>query len=147
MDYQAHDADQDNKLDFDEFCALVREREVGDHTDEDLQERFKALDSDGSGKVDLNEYVIFALRDALSRSASRVIDLFRQWDEDESGSVDKKEFRHAVQSMGFDFLATNEEIDMVFDSLDADGSGSLEYKEINKQLRIGAGSALDPSLQ
>ena len=68
MDYQAHDADQDNKLDFDEFCALVREREAGDHTDEELQARFTALDSDGSGKVDLNEYVLYSIRDALARS-------------------------------------------------------------------------------
>eukprot|EP00966_Prymnesium_polylepis_P193760 4490929-Prymnesium_polylepis.1 len=78
MEYQTHDADQDNKLDFDEFCALVREREVGDHSDEALRQRFEALDRDGSGKVDLNEYVLWALRDALTRSSSRVIDLFRQ---------------------------------------------------------------------
>eukprot|EP00966_Prymnesium_polylepis_P193761 4490929-Prymnesium_polylepis.2 len=49
--------------------------------------------------------------------------------------------------MGFDFLATDAEIDMVFASLDIDGSGKLEYKELNKQLRIGAGSNLDPMLQ
>ena len=29
------------------------------------------------------------------------------------------------------------EIDMVFDLLDADGSGSVDYRELNKQLRIG----------
>ena len=36
-DYQAHDADGDHKLDFDEFCALVRDRESGDHTEEELR--------------------------------------------------------------------------------------------------------------
>ena len=34
----------------------------------------------------------------------------------------------------------------VFDALDVDGSGSIDYRELNKQLRIGAGSNLDPSL-
>ena len=79
------------------------------------------------------------MRDALARSSSRVIDLFRQWDEDASGAIDKDEFRRAVKLMGFDFLASDTEIDMVFNSLDVDSSGMLEYKELNKQLRIGAG--------
>ena len=30
--------------------------------------------------------------------------------------------------------------DAVFDSLDADGSGSLEYKELNAMLRKGSGA-------
>ena len=51
-DYDAHDVDQDNKLDFAEFCAMVRSREEGDHTDEELAQRFAELDEDGSGKVE-----------------------------------------------------------------------------------------------
>ena len=35
QDMEAHDVDQDNKLDFGEFCNLVREREVGDFTEEE----------------------------------------------------------------------------------------------------------------
>ena len=35
------------------------------------------------------------LRDALSKNAVRVIDLFRDWDDDQSGNVSKKEFRKA----------------------------------------------------
>ena len=35
------------------------------------------------------------LRDALSKAAVRVIDLFRDWDDDQSGTVSKKEFRKA----------------------------------------------------
>ena len=58
----------------------VRTREVGgeDISEEELRERFERLDSDGSGKVDAQEYIKFSLNDALSRSATRVVDLFRQ---------------------------------------------------------------------
>ena len=91
QDYDAHDVDQDNKLDFGEFCAMVRDREEGDHTDEELNARFVELDEDGSGKVDMNEYIRWSLRDALSRSSERVIDLFRKWDEDDSGEISKVE--------------------------------------------------------
>ena len=147
QDFAAQDVDHDNKLDFDEFCAMVREREEGSHTDEELQTRFNELDADGSGKVDMHEYIRWALRDALSRSAARVIDLFRQWDDDGSGTIDKKEFRRAIRALGFDFFADVSEIDMVFDDFDADGSGSIDYKELNKMLRQGASVQLDSKLQ
>ena len=78
QDYEAADVDQDNKLDFGEFCAMVRNREEGDFTEEELRERFTELDADGSGKIDLGEYIKFALRGALRRSATRVMDLFQQ---------------------------------------------------------------------
>jgi hypothetical protein len=57
---QAHesaDKDNDGKLDFAEFCAFVRSREEGDFTDAELKKRFDLLDADGSGEVDMSEYV------------------------------------------------------------------------------------------
>ena len=137
MEFDDVDRDQDNKLDFGEFCALVRKREVGSHSESELRERFEKLDADGSGKVDMNEYIVFVLRDALSRSSQRVIELFVKWDEDASGEIDKREFRRLVGSMGFSMIGDASEIDLVFDSFDADGSGKLAYAELNQALRDG----------
>ena len=85
------------------------------------------------------------LRDALSKHAVRVIDLFREWDEDGSGAVSKREFAKAMPMLGFDGSA--EDVNALFDSMDPDGSGSLSLSELNKQLRRGAGVQLDASLQ
>ena len=135
MEREAADADNDGKLDFAEFCVFVRDREEGEFTDKELKERFAALDEDGSGKVDMHEYLQWSLKDALMRSSSRVMDLFRAWDEDHSGSVDKKEFAKAVRSLGFH--VSQEDANAVFDSLDDDKSGALEYRELNEMLRKG----------
>ena len=69
----------------------------------------------------------------------RVIDLFREWDEDASGSVSKKEFRKAMPMLGLDVPA--EDVDALFDSWDPDGSGSITFKELQKLLRTPAGDA------
>ena len=62
------------------------------------------------------------LRDALSANAMRVIDLFREWDDDESGYVDKKEFCRAMRQLGITKeQAKKSDIDMLFDSCDPDG--------------------------
>jgi len=143
MEYDAHDIDRDTKLSFEEFSAMIREREAGEHSEEELRSRFNSIDENNNNRIDLDEFIKFSLRDALSRSSARVIDLFREWDEDDSGTVDAKEFGKAIRALGFE--ATKEEINAVFKSMDADGSGEIEYKELNKKLR--ATTAIDPSLQ
>jgi len=144
MDYDAADVNQDSKLSFDEFSAMIREREDGVHTHAELKARFESIDENGNNRIDLDEFIRYSLRDALQRSAARVIDLFREWDEDGDGSVSKKEFGKALKALGFE--ATKEEISGVFDEMDVDKSGTIEYKELNKKMRSGAGSTLDPAL-
>ena len=48
------------------------------------------------------------LKAALHKNLARVIDIFRDWDEDYSGTIDGKEFRKAIKSLGFD--APREEV-------------------------------------
>ena len=38
------------------------------------------------------------LRKMLAKNATRVIDLFRQWDDDGNGTISKKEFRQVTAS-------------------------------------------------
>jgi hypothetical protein len=51
-------------------------------------------------KFKLDNYdTVVTERDALEAKLKRVVDLFRTWDEDRSGTVDKGEFFKAVQSL------------------------------------------------
>ena len=73
------------------------------------------------------------LRDALSKNLARVIDLFRDWDDNGDGCVSKAEFRRAMPMLGLQVAAAD--ADALFDSFDADKGGTLEYGEISKQLK------------
>ena len=97
------------------------------------------LSLDGDSETSVSEQ----LRAALEKNSTRVIDLFKEWDEDGDGQISKKEFRTSMKALGLDLPRV--EIDAVFDEMDPDGSGTLEYKEINKLLKKSI--ELNPSLQ
>ena len=108
------------------------------------------------------------LRDALRKHAIKVMDLFREWcdadaprtrrgarphtaprasprapprdrDVDGDGEVTKKEFRKAMAVLGFE--VSRAVMDEVFDSFDADGGGSISFKELQRCLHLSAGAA------
>jgi Ca2+-binding EF-hand superfamily protein len=136
MECDAFDSDMNAQLDFDEFSTLIRDREVGVHSEVALQERFDAIDADSSGYIDLEEYMIFALRDAFVRAAANVKDLFNEWDEDGNGVVDMEEFRSVVRHFGFS--ASDEVIDRVFRKLEpplAQGIGFLVVHDLSVRLQ------------
>ena len=115
MECDSLDDNEDKQLDFYEFSRLMREREVGVHSEYALRQRFEAMDADGSGTIDLTEFITFALRDAFVRSAANINDLFKEWDEDGNGMVDMEEFRQVVRHFGF--TADDKAIDAVFKNL------------------------------
>ena len=97
--------------------------------------------------VDLDERLPVAeqLRSVLVAKAVRVVDLFREWDDDGSGCVSRKEFHVGMKQLGLDFPVTA--MDTLYDEWDPDGSGHLELKELSKQLRRGNDVTLSAELQ
>ena len=79
------------------------------------------------------------LKQALSKNAGRVIDLFREWDADGDGQVSKKEFRKAMPVLGLE--VPTKEIDALFNEWDKDGGGSISYEELKKLLKGPAAPA------
>lgn len=78
--------------------------------------------------------IIEQLAQALSNNYVRVIDVFREWDDDGSGTVSKREFRQALPLLGLKDVS-RAEADELFDSLDRDHSGELAYAELSAKLR------------
>jgi len=90
--------------------------------------------------------VIDQIRYTLKKNAARVLDLFREWDEDGDGQVSKTEFRRAIPMLGLE--VANDQIDALFDEFDKDGGGEIGLSEMQKMLRRGAtggGSSPSPS--
>ena len=70
----------------------------------------------------------------LNANMGRVIDLFRAWDINENGEISKAEFRKGViATLGI--TPSREELAALFAFLDPDGSGTIDYRELDAKLR------------
>jgi len=84
---------------------------------------------EGPGALEISEQIALALKGV----ASRVLDLFREWDTNGDGEISKKEFRKAMVSLGLEVPV--KDVDALFDKWDGDGGGCIQYKELNRILR------------
>ena len=74
-----------------------------------------------------------ALAAKLQEELSKLSDptfFFNMWDSDKSGAVDKQEFFDTLVCLNVVDKAERSQSDALFDSLDVDGSGSLDYNEM-----------------
>jgi len=83
--------------------------------------------------------IIEQLREALVSNLARVLDLFRGLDHDGSGLISKSEFRTAIPSLGLGVDVQT--ADSLFEALDGNKSGSVEYAELKRLLRRRAGDS------
>jgi hypothetical protein len=88
--------------------------------------------ADKAGADDSVQHTIVA---ALRRKAERVMDLFKRWDVDKSGTLDKKEFHRALKAL--QIPGSFADHSMIFEMWDADGGGMIEYGELLGAMHAG----------
>ena len=148
--FDALDDDHNGALSFSELHSKLRQRI-------DVAARRKAKRQQNEAKRQQNEAsrptprshsqaahagassVLNVCRKALAADLRRTVDLFRAWDVDGSGMIDKREFGFALGNLVPD--ATPEVCNALFDVLDTDQSGTLEYCELHAKLRMGGRGA------
>lgn len=101
--------------------------------DSDREDRLSYLDKDSSGSLELIEFLEWWLQRISQLPGNKkqqemlAKNLFQQFDQDHSGSIDSKEFNQLIQSLGIQ-LTTQELIEAI-QELDLDDSGYIEQEE------------------
>ena len=73
------------------------------------------------------------LGNLLVKRGIKIGDLMLRWDENQDGSLDRKEFQTNLRALGLE--ATNDELDAFITDNDADGSGEFDMAEVGVLLR------------
>ena len=73
------------------------------------------------------------LRAVVASQLQRVISLFQAWDVNQDKRIDRREFLKAMRQLGIN--ARRSTIEELFDYLDDDGQGSLDYQELRSALQ------------
>lgn len=106
-------------------------------------------DADQQGQPESSADIVRQLTEALAMQMAKVIDLFRDWDDDGNGLVSKLEFRRALPMLGLKVERSVAEA--LFDTFDEDLSGEISYEELHSKLRTAfiarSGVQLDDALK
>ena len=78
------------------------------------------------------EAIFKEIRDHLQGKWKRVIDLFRDIDDDNSGCINRKELGQGLKNLGY--ALEKKKLARIFTYLDVDGQGTIEYKELHTYL-------------
>ena len=73
------------------------------------------------------------LKEKLEENMGKVVELFHEWDTNDDGKCSKTEFGKGLKKMGWE--VTKDTVDLLFQYIDKDGEGSIEYNELSKALR------------
>ena len=128
--FAVFDRDHSGEVDFSELNALLRQgadieleaplRKGAVAYERQVAQRYEVrreTGKKGSNVVDglqlrgaSLETMMDALREKIASSLQRTMNLFAEWDEDQSGSIDRQEFARALAVLGLDvgFAATEE---------------------------------------
>ena len=72
------------------------------------------------------------IRERMQAECVRVVDVFKQFDDDASGYIDRTEFANAIREMGCE--ASDAELKSLFETFDLDNNKVIEYREMHTLL-------------
>ena len=103
------------------------------HTDTDIEAMINAVDSDGSGTINFNEFVSLMGRKADEPiSEQEVLDAFKVFDKDGNGLISAVELKYIMTSLGEKL--TDNEVEEMIGEVDKDEDGHINYDEFVKMM-------------
>nr|CAD7396204.1 unnamed protein product [Timema poppensis] len=103
---------------------------LGHKLDHDmLMDIIKEVDADGSGELEFDEFVTLAGRFLVEEDAEamqqELREAFRLYDKEGDGYITTAVLREILKEL--DEKITNEELDMMIEEIDSDGSGTVDF--------------------
>jgi len=105
---------------------------------EELDQIVEAVDVDGSGSIDFDEFLIMMVlqlkEEKKSASDEEVKDIFRLFDKNGDNFLDWDEMNKALQGVQADPPVEKWEVDLIFNEVDSNGDGVIDVEEFTAWL-------------
>ncbi|PPJ50644.1 hypothetical protein CBER1_05246 [Cercospora berteroae] len=100
-------------------------------TDGELQDMLHEVDSDNSGSIDINEFLVLMSHVGSAQDTEdELLNAFRVFDKDSSGTISASEMREVLKALGEDL--TDKEINEIMSAADTDGDKTIDFEEFKK---------------
>lgn len=104
-----------------------------------LKEIIDEVDADGSGELEFEEFVTLAARFLVEEDAEamqqELKEAFRLYDKEGNGYITTQVLREILKEL--DDNLTNDDLDMMIEEIDSDGSGTVDFDEFMEVMTGG----------
>nr|CAD7588663.1 unnamed protein product [Timema genevievae] len=113
---------------------------LGHHVDDQIiKDIILEVDADGSGELEFDEFVTLAGRFLIEEDAEamqqELKEAFRLYDKEGDGYITTAVLREILKEL--DDKLTKEELDMMIEEIDTDGSGTVDFDEFMEVMTGG----------
>jgi len=103
-------------------------------TDAELQRMMKQVDDNGDNEIDFDEFLVLMSSNKTSTDPdSELLAAFAVFDEDNSGSISRKEMKKLMKKLGQKL--SDEELDAMMEEVDTDNDGQIDFEEFKSMMR------------
>lgn len=101
--------------------------------DEELDQIFNAIDTDGSGAIDYSEFLMATMNQQQLMSKEKLKQAFKMFDKDGSGTISREEIKEALGNLD------EEMADKMISEVDQDDDGEISFEEFEKMMNTIVG--------
>ncbi len=130
--FDLFDKDKDGTITIKELADVLRALGANP-SPADVELMFKETDIDNSGKLEFEEFLtLFQTKISFPGLEEDLIDAFRIFDKELSGTVSVQELKHVMTTLGE--ALTEEEAEELIKEADINGDGSIKYELFVKRM-------------